>query len=74
VISNNTSALNVMQVVALAKNLIADEDGKLALDVVPLFETVDDLGECAGNYALQLYENDYYRTHLKTVKITRRLW
>ncbi|GGC03077.1 phosphoenolpyruvate carboxylase [Dyadobacter sediminis] len=63
VISNNTSALNVMQVVALAKNLIADEEGKLALDVVPLFETVDDLANAPG-IMRQLYENEYYRNHL----------
>lgn len=64
VISNNQSALNVMQVVALAKNLIADESGKLALDVVPLFETVDDLANAPG-IMRQLYENAYYRSHLE---------
>ena len=64
VISNNQSALNVMEVVALAKNLIADEDGNLALDVVPLFETVDDLANAPGIMRM-LYENDYYRNHLK---------
>lgn len=64
VISNNTSALNVMQVVALAKNLIADENGKLALDVVPLFETVDDLANAPGIMRM-LYENDYYRAHMQ---------
>ena len=64
VISNNQSALNVMQVVALAKNLIADESGKLALDVVPLFETVDDLANAPG-IMRQLYENVYYRSHLE---------
>jgi phosphoenolpyruvate carboxylase len=63
VISNNTSALNVMQVVAIAKNLISDEEGKLALDVVPLFETVDDLAN-APEIMRMLYENDYYRSHL----------
>jgi len=63
VISNNTSALNVMQVVALAKNLIADENGYLALDVVPLFETVDDLAN-APEIMRTLYTNEYYRNHL----------
>jgi phosphoenolpyruvate carboxylase len=63
VISNNTSALNVMEVVALAKNLISDEDGYLALDVVPLFETVDDLAN-APEIMRTLYTNDYYRNHL----------
>ena len=63
VISNNQSALNVMQVVALGKNLIADENGKLDLDIVPLFETVDDLANAPGIMRV-LYENDYYRGHL----------
>jgi phosphoenolpyruvate carboxylase len=63
VISNNTSALNVMEVVSLAKNLIADENGYLALDVVPLFETVDDLAN-APEIMRTLYTNDYYRNHL----------
>ncbi|WP_159468543.1 phosphoenolpyruvate carboxylase [Dyadobacter sp. 3J3] len=63
VISNNTSALNVMQVVALAKNLIADENGYLALDVVPLFETVDDLAN-APEIMRTLYTNEYYKNHL----------
>ncbi|WP_167277040.1 phosphoenolpyruvate carboxylase [Dyadobacter arcticus] len=64
VISNNTSALNVMQVVALAKNLIADEDGRFAVDVVPLFETVDDLANAPG-IMRALYENGFYRSHLQ---------
>lgn len=63
VISNSQSALNIMQVVAIAKNLIADEEGKLALDIVPLFETVDDLANSAG-IMRKLYENAYYRAHL----------
>jgi len=63
VISNNTSALNVMQVVALAKNLIADESGYLPLDVVPLFETVDDLAN-APEIMRTLYTNEYYKNHL----------
>ncbi|GAB2787005.1 phosphoenolpyruvate carboxylase [Rhabdobacter roseus] len=63
VISNSTRALDVMAVVALAKNLIADEKGYLALDIVPLFETVDDLAN-AATVMRTLYENDYYRAHL----------
>jgi phosphoenolpyruvate carboxylase len=63
VISNSQRALDVMGVVALAKNLIADEAGQLALDIVPLFETVDDLANSAG-IMRTLYENAYYRGHL----------
>jgi phosphoenolpyruvate carboxylase len=64
VISNSTSALNVIQVVAIAKNLIADERGHLALDIVPLFETVDDLAN-AADIMRKLYEIPYYRQHLE---------
>ncbi|WP_247233528.1 phosphoenolpyruvate carboxylase [Telluribacter sp. SYSU D00476] len=63
VISNSQSALNIMEVLAIAKNLIADEEGKLALDIVPLFETVDDLANASG-IMRKLYENEYYRNHL----------
>ena len=63
VISNSQTALDVMGVVALAKNLIADEAGHLTLDVVPLFETVDDLANSA-DVMRTLYENPYYRAHL----------
>jgi phosphoenolpyruvate carboxylase len=63
VISNSQTALDVMGVVALAKNLIANEEGHLTLDIVPLFETVDDLANSAG-VMQTLYENPYYRAHL----------
>ena len=63
VISNSQTALDIMGVVALAKNLIADENGHLTLDIVPLFETVDDLANAADVMRV-LYENDYYRAHL----------
>ncbi|TDB65857.1 phosphoenolpyruvate carboxylase [Arundinibacter roseus] len=63
VISNSTTALDVMGVWALAKNLIGDEKGHLALDVVPLFETVDDLANSA-EVMRTLYENEAYRSHL----------
>ncbi len=63
VISNSQTALDIMGVVALAKNLVADQNGHLMLDVVPLFETVDDLANAADVMRV-LYENDYYRAHL----------
>ncbi len=44
VISNCQSALHIIEVYALAKNLIGSENG-LVLDVVPLFETIDDLAK-----------------------------
>ncbi|GHB88632.1 phosphoenolpyruvate carboxylase [Persicitalea jodogahamensis] len=63
VISNSQTALDIMGVVALAKNLLADAQGHLKLDVVPLFETVEDLANAADVMRV-LYENDYYRAHL----------
>jgi len=65
VISNSTSALNIIEVAALAKNLIANQEGIMELDIVPLFETVDDLAE-ASSIMKTLYTNEFYRKHLAT--------
>ena len=46
IISNNQTALNVMQLYTMLK-LTAFED-KLPVDVVPLFETIDDLENAPG--------------------------
>ncbi|MDY0781214.1 phosphoenolpyruvate carboxylase [Tenacibaculum sp. IB213877] len=61
VISNNQTALNVMQLFAMLK-LVAFKD-KLTVDVVPLFETVNDL-QNAPAVMEQLYLNKNYRNHL----------
>lgn len=61
VISNCASALNVVEVLALFKNVWKTDD--LHVDIVPLFETVDDLAN-ASEVMKMLYENPYYRTHL----------
>lgn len=61
IISNNQTALNVMQLYAMLK-LMAFED-MLTVDIVPLFETVDDL-ENAHLVMEQLYTNPVYRTHV----------
>ncbi|GAA4438844.1 phosphoenolpyruvate carboxylase [Ravibacter arvi] len=63
VISNCSSALNVIQVYAFAKNLIAQPDGAVPLDIVPLFETIDDLAN-APQVMRALYEIPEYRAHL----------
>lgn len=63
IISNCSSALNVIQVYAFAKNLIKREDGVVPLDIVPLFETIDDLAE-ASDVLRSLYEIPEYREHL----------
>ncbi|MEJ2112579.1 MAG: phosphoenolpyruvate carboxylase, partial [Flavobacteriaceae bacterium] len=62
IISNNQTALNVMQLFAMLK-LVAFND-KLTLDIVPLFETITDL-ENAEMVMEQLYTNKQYKAHLK---------
>lgn len=63
IISNNQTALNVMQLYAMLK-LVAFND-KLTIDIVPLFETVTDL-ENAPKVMAQLYANKAYKKHLKS--------
>ncbi|HMR16896.1 MAG TPA: phosphoenolpyruvate carboxylase, partial [Mariniflexile sp.] len=62
IISNNQTALNVMQLFAMLK-MVAFKD-HLTVDVVPLFETIDDL-ENAPKVMEQLYTNPAYMAHLK---------
>ena len=62
IISNNQTALNVMQLYAMLK-LVAFND-KLSIDIVPLFETVNDL-ENAPRVMAQLYKNKAYKAHLR---------
>jgi phosphoenolpyruvate carboxylase len=61
IISNNQTALNVMQTFAML-NLCGFKDD-LTVDVIPLFETVEDL-ENASEVMQILYSNTAYRTHL----------
>ena len=63
IISNNQTALNVMQLYAMLK-LVAFND-KLSIDIVPLFETVSDL-ENAPKVMAQLYKNKAYKAHLRS--------
>jgi len=65
IISNNQTALNVMQTFAML-NLCGFENG-LSVDVVPLFETVDDL-ENSIHVMRKLYSNKSYRYHLSKRK------
>jgi len=62
IISNNQTALNVMQLYAMLK-LVAFKDD-LTVDVVPLFETITDL-ENAHLIMDELYSNKVYKSHLK---------
>jgi len=63
VISNCQSALDVVRVYKLAELLLSD-DGKLPLDIVPLFETIEDLAQ-AREVMSALYKIPAYREHLK---------
>jgi len=62
IISNNQTALNVMQLFAMLK-LVAFEDD-LTVDICPLFETINDL-ENAEAVMKELYTNPVYSEHLK---------
>jgi phosphoenolpyruvate carboxylase len=62
IISNSQSAIHMLGVYQLAK-LQLSKNGALALDIVPLFETIDDLLH-APDIMQQLYENEEYRQHL----------
>lgn len=64
VISNCRSALDVMRVYQLARLLLADGD-ELPLDIVPLFETIEDLAN-APAVMDELYNVEGYRNHLKS--------
>jgi phosphoenolpyruvate carboxylase len=61
IISNNQSALNVMETFAMF-NLCGFKDD-LNVDIIPLFETIDDLLR-APKVMEQLYLNDVYKKHL----------
>lgn len=64
IISNNESALNVIETFAMFRLL----DWKnLTVDIVPLFESVDDLKN-AHEIMEQLYKNKVYRNHISERK------
>ncbi|KJD34164.1 phosphoenolpyruvate carboxylase [Tamlana nanhaiensis] len=62
IISNNQTALNVMQLFAMLK-MVGFKD-ELTVDVAPLFETIPDL-ENAPKVMEQLYTNEAYMAHLR---------
>jgi phosphoenolpyruvate carboxylase len=65
IISNNQTALNVMETFAML-NLCGFEN-ELPVDVIPLFETVEDL-QNAEKVMQTLYTNRSYRYHLEKRK------
>ena len=62
IISHTTSALNVMEVYALFV-LAGWIPGRIRMDFVPLFESIEDLSN-ASAIIKELYENKIYRRHL----------
>ncbi|WPP48289.1 phosphoenolpyruvate carboxylase [Catalinimonas niigatensis] len=63
IISHSTSALDVMQVYGLFM-LSGWQAEQLSIDIVPLFESIEDLRN-ASRVMKTLYENDIYRKHLE---------
>lgn len=61
IISNNQTALNVMQLFAMLKLTAFHDD--MTIDLVPLFETINDLRN-APKVMEQLYSNVSYKKHL----------
>jgi len=66
IISNCRGTIDIAKVVALAR-LCSWGDESLSLDIVPLFETVDDL-KGAGESMKTLYNHPKYKTHLANRK------
>ncbi|MFC3195170.1 phosphoenolpyruvate carboxylase [Marinicella sediminis] len=63
IISNCQSALNVMEVLAFFT--LADWPGQqVSVDIIPLFETIDDLAN-APHIMSVLYQNSRYQAHLR---------
>jgi phosphoenolpyruvate carboxylase len=62
IISHSTSALHVMEVYGLFR-MCGWEPESLTVDIVPLFETIDDLRN-ASDVMMVLYKNKAYREHL----------
>jgi len=63
IISQCNSALNVLEVFGLF-GLCGWTKEEMNIDIVPLFETIDDLKQ-AGVVMKSLYENEIYRAHVK---------
>ncbi|MFC6998937.1 phosphoenolpyruvate carboxylase [Rufibacter roseus] len=63
IISHSTSALDIMEVYGLFL-LSGWQKNEISVDIVPLFETIDDLKN-ARDVMEALYRNEVYRTHLQ---------
>jgi phosphoenolpyruvate carboxylase len=65
IISNCQSVLHILEVYQLAKLTLGKKDGELPLDIVPLFETIDDL-KMAPQIMTKLYQMPEYKKHLQS--------
>lgn len=65
IISNSQSALHVLEVFQLARLTLGAKADNLPLDIVPLFETIDDLA-MAPKIMDKLYKLPEYAAHLKS--------
>lgn len=71
VISNCQSSVNMMEVYALFK-LCGWKEGNMSVDIVPLFETIDDLQE-AEQIMDRLYQLPVYAQHLAQRKMQQTI-
>ncbi len=67
IISNCRGAIDIARVIALAKMCSWGND-ELTLDIVPLFETIDDLKQ-AGESMEVIYNQPAYKNHLQNRKL-----
>lgn len=63
IISNCQSAKHLLEVFQLAKLTLGTKHDQMPLDIVPLFETIDDLSE-APQIMVRLYQLESYKQHL----------
>jgi len=63
IISNANSAIDVLEIFVLARHVFGNQP-KTPIDVIPLFESIDDLKN-ADQIMAQLYSQEDYRAHLK---------
>jgi phosphoenolpyruvate carboxylase len=63
IISNCSTALNVIEVFQLAKMIMSSE-AEMQLDIIPLFESIQDLGK-AGKVMEQLFNIPSYMDHVR---------
>jgi len=66
IISHCTSKLNILEVYALFI-LGGWKRDELNINIVPLFETIEDLQQ-AGNIMKSLYEEEFYKKHLQKLR------